>query len=307
MKRKTAALLLALLLAAGCAPSQETQRSMFIMDTVVTIKLYGLSDCSGLLDGAFELAQRLSGMLDCHGSGELARLNGSGGAKVSDELLEAVTVALEICRASEGAFDITVRPLAQLWDFRSEKVPAPQEIAAALESVDYRRVTVTGNYIDLGGTSLDLGGSAKGYICDRVRDYLKENGVKSAVLDFGGNICCIGDKDGTGFNIGIADPEGGDPVASVKAADCAVVTSGIYQRFFEKDGVRYHHILDTGTGYPVENELASVSVVCRDAAVADCLSTAMLALGTQEAKRLADMYGAEAVFVFRDGTTENYG
>lgn len=289
----------------GCA-EQTFSRTEYMMDTAVTMELRK-GGSEELLDGAFALAESLSKELDCYGFGELAQLNENGGGEVGEYLLEAVTLALQYCELSGGALDITLRPVTKLWDFKAEQpaLPNATELMLALARVGYYNVTVDGNKMDLGGTELDLGGVAKGYICKKVQQYLVQCGVKSAILDFGGNICCIGGKSGGSFLIGVADPQGGDPVYTVSVKDKSVVTSGIYQRYFMLDGVRYHHIINPATGYPMDGNLASVSIICADPAEADCLSTAVLVLGAEVGRALVEsLDGVDAIFVFVDGTVQ---
>ena len=301
MRVKAIICLTAFLLAlCGCAP-ESRQITFYALDTVISIRLIrGGSD--ELLQQAVSTVNSLEAVLDCH-DGELARVNREGG-RVSKELREALTEALALCRETDGAFDITVGGLTELWDFKKATVPSREDILTALETVGYERVSLRDGVLDTGGARLDLGAFAKGYICDKVCQMLKSGGVQSAILDFGGNIYCIGDKSGKDFSIGIASPSGGDPVATISIRDTSAVTSGIYQRSFTVDGVSYHHIIDPKTGMPAQNELASATVICSSAARADALSTAIMVQG----KNSPLLKGERVVLVLKDGSVnKNFG
>lgn len=267
-------------LSSGCAPKQLS-RTEYLMDTVVSVKLFDFSD-TAVLDEMFSMVRQLERDFSCRADGELSRLNAAGFGSISPELEQLLSTALEVCRLARGAFDITVRPYTELWDFSAGTVPDKAALEAASESVDYRRITLTSGYADLGGTRLDLGGCAKGYICARAADLLRQRGVKSAILDFGGNIYCIGSKGGRPFSVAVADPRGGVLSEYLSLEDACAVTSGIYQRRFEKDGVTYHHILNPATGMPENNLLASATVICDDPCLADCLSTAVMVAGSSD-------------------------
>ena len=169
--------------------------------------------------------------------------------------------------------------------------------------VDYRNLSIDGRIVTLKKGSVDLGGIAKGYIADRVAAVLKEQGVRSALVDLGGNIVTVGNKAGQPFRIGIKDPA--DPAslcAVLDGQDVSIVTSGIYERGFDQDGVRYHHLLDPATGMPVQNTLASVTVVCKNSADADALSTACFVMGEEQGIALIEsLSDTEALFIRRDG------
>lgn len=152
--------------------------------------------------------------------------------------------------------------------------------------------------------SIDVGAIAKGYIADRLKEYLKKNGVKHAIIDLGGNILALGTKiDGSKYNIGIQRPfdETGQPITSIKVANKSVVTTGIYQRYFEQDGKIYHHILDPRTGYPCENDLYSVTIITDSSLTADALSTSCYLMGFEKANHLIDqLENVDAVFITND-------
>ena len=303
--KKTVSVAVALLLilsAVFCftACSGEQSITFFALDTVIGIRILE-GGSQQLLNALQAEIMRLDKIFDRF-DGELYRINSQGGGEASVELCSALEAALALCEQTEGAFDITVGAVSSLWDFKAGRLPTSEQLLEAVKKVDYKRVKVEDGIISLNGAQIDLGGFAKGYICDLAAEYLKNNRVTEAILDLGGNIYVIGDKGGRGYNIGIADPNGGDPVHSVNISSCAAVTSGIYQRNFELDGKKYHHILDPESGMPVQNELASVTVICQSAARADALSTAMMVLGKEDASRLAKLLDVTAIFIGKDGS-----
>lgn len=306
--RKVAAIVAALLLLTGCttAPA-KVQRTGFALDTVVGITVY--DGTSAALDACFAELERLEALLSATREGsDIARINTSAGQaiSVSPETVELLTLSQQVAALSDGAFDVTIRPVSLLWDFSADQpvLPDADALAAACAQVDYRRLTLSGNTVTLSGGGIEPGGVAKGYIADRLRDVLIQQGVTSALIDLGGNIVACGDKQGEDFRIGIKDPADVSSLAAiVRVRDRSVVTSGIYERGFTMDGVRYHHLLDPDTGMPVQNGLASVTIVTEQSALADALSTACFVLGEEKARALlTEFSGTEALFIYDDGT-----
>ncbi len=218
--------------------------------------------------------------------------------------------AKEISEKSGGAFDVTIAPVSTMWNFTREphELPDAEAIARAAELVDYTRMQLDGNTVTLPeGMMIDLGGIAKGYIADQVKEYLKGRGVQYAILSFGGNIVAIGKEkpDGTPWKVGIQDidkPTGEHMLVSLNRGG-STVTSGIYERGFTLDGVRYHHLLSAETGWPVQNELASVTIFSESSMEGDALSTTAYVLGTEKGMELIEsLEGIEAVFIARDRT-----
>lgn len=216
---------------------------------------------------------------------------------------------LEMCRRTGGALDLSVYPIVQAWGFTTGQyqVPDAQAIAALLGHVDYQKVGFdekTGAVSLPDGMKIDFGSVAKGFAGQQAAQYLRENGVRSALLNLGGNIQTVGSKpDGAPWQIAVQDPGGGQPMLVLSIEDQAVVTSGGYERFFEQDGHAYWHIMDPATGRPAENDLLSVTVIGDDGLVCDGLSTALFVMGLEKASafwRESDDF--EAVFVTTDGT-----
>ncbi len=311
--RKIAAVLIAvILLTAGCTGRPtEASRTGFALDTVVSITVYDRpsTEAEQILTVCFDELERLESLLSVtREDSDIDRINRAVGetVTVSEETAEMLTLSAQVAQLSDGAFDITIRPLSALWDFTSDTsaLPNRDSLAAACGQVDYRQLTVSDTTVTLTGGSIEPGGVAKGYIADRLRDTLTEQGVTSALIDLGGNIVVCGDKNGDRWRIGIKDPANVSSLrAIVQVRDCSVVTSGTYERGFTLDGVRYHHLLDPQTGMPVQNGLASVTVVAESSALADALSTACFVLGEEGARELLKSFpGTQALFIYENGT-----
>ena len=294
----------------GCASAQQKKETTvgFYLDTVITLTAY--VDDAAVLNDALEECGRYERLLSRTVEGsDVWRINHAGGkpVEVSDETVELLETARQVSVLSGGMFDVTIAPVSTMWDFTSGAavVPDADAIAAAAKLVDYTKVKTDGNQVAIPeGMMIDLGGIAKGYIADAVKDYLEDRGVKSAVLSFGGNIVTIGLKpDGSPWKVGIQDidrPTGEYMLVSLNFGG-STVTSGIYERGFEADGVYYHHILDPATGWPVQNELASVTIFSESSMWGDALATAAFTLGTEAGTKLIEgLDGVEAVFIARD-------
>ncbi len=292
------------------APAEPKSQVAFFFDTVVTMNIY--TDDETLLSDTQAECQRYEDLLSKTVEGsDVWNLNHAGGKRiqVSPETREILEKALEYSALSEGAFDITIGACVDLWDFTGEgmgRLPNETALAQAAEKVGWAQIDMDEEGVLLpAGVTIDLGAIAKGYITDRIADFMRQRGVESGFLNFGGNVLAIGGKpDGTDWNIGIQDPRGLQQqavVGAVPVRDQAVVTSGIYERGFDLDGVRYHHILDTATGWPVQNELAGVSIIAPDAFDADTLSTAVFAMGMEKGTAFIEsLDGIEAIFVTRE-------
>ena len=294
----------------GCASAQPKKQTVvgFYLDTVITLTAY--VDDATVLNEALAECGRYEQLLSRTVEGsDVWRINHAGGqpVEVSNETLEILDVARQVSEHSGGMFDVTIAPVSTMWDFTSGAAVVPDAgvIAAAATLVDYTKVKTDDGLVTLPeGMMIDLGGIAKGYIADAVKGYLAERGVESAVLSFGGNIVTIGLKpDGSPWKVGIQDidkPTGEYMLVSLNYGG-STVTSGIYERGFESGGVYYHHILDPNTGWPVQNELASVTIFSDSSMWGDALATAAFSLGTEAGTRLIEgIDGVEAVFIARD-------
>lgn len=235
-------------------------------------------------------------------------ISGTAGTwHISEDLASLLSQGLSITRESDGAFDIAIAPLTSLWDFTAEdpKVPDDAAIQKALPLCSSDGVTIDGQDITLPSDDIqfDVGAIAKGYIADRMKDLLVKKGVKSAIINLGGNVLCIGSKpDGTPFKIGIQKPfaDRNETEAVMDITGKSVVSSGIYERCFKQNGKLYHHILNPKTGYPYDNSLISVTIISDQSVDGDALSTTCFALGLEDGLKFAEKKGVQAVFITED-------
>ena len=297
-------LLLLLLIAAllvGCGsaaassdPEAEQKSTVYVesMDTFMELSAYGSNRAAALKAAQSEI-ERLNALLSIGlEESDVSRVNREGGGQVSGDTAALIREALALYEETGGAFDLTVYPVMALWGFVSKEyhVPTEEELAEALARVGADRVGIDANgVVTLGeGQAIDLGGIAKGYTSQRLMEVFREYGVSSALVSLGGNIQCLGAKpDGKPWRIGVKDPFNPDTglVAVVQVVDEAVITSGGYERYFvdPESGVTYRHIIDPATGYPAESGLSSVSIVTKNGALGDGLSTALYIMGLERA------------------------
>ena len=311
-KRSLITLLVAgLLLCGGCSAQKDLPKQTevgYYLDTVITLTAY-VEDPQVLKD-ALEECGRYENLLSRTVEGsDVWRINHAEGetVEVSDDTVAILQCAKRISDLSGGAFDATIAPVSTMWDFTSGSavLPDAEAITQAAGLVDYTKIRIEGNRVTLpAGMMIDLGGIAKGYIADQIRTYLEKRGVKHAILSFGGNVVAIGTKpDGSQWTIGIQDIDKGTGTSMLKtwSSGGSVVTSGIYERGFDLDGVRYHHLLSPETGWPVQNKLASVTIISESSMEGDALSTAAFVLGLEKGTELIEsMEGIEAVFITRN-------
>ncbi|MBO4584804.1 MAG: FAD:protein FMN transferase [Clostridia bacterium] len=314
MKKIIAALLALTLIfafaACGNEPAADTSArtaTVFAMDTFITVTAYSGDET---LEKVGKLMTGLDGKLSrTKADSDIGRLNASGteGVTVGDDAATLLSEALGYCAESGGIFDITIAPVTELWNVTgdSPRVPSPAEIADAMLCVGYKYLTIDGNEAKFAyeGMSCDLGGIAKGYAADKAVDLLKSEGVTSAMLQVGSSIYLLGEKpDGSAYNVGIRDPEGdaNSYVGTVKIKDKYITSSGDYERYFEVGGKRYCHIFDTASGYPIDNDLHSVTVITDNGAKGDYLSTLLFCLGLENGLRKCEEYGVSALFITKD-------
>ena len=322
MKRQLAALLLTIfalsLTACGETAAESETRTVYAMDTVMNLTVYGENAAAALESAEKELHTLDEAVLSRTAEGsELYALNASDGETVecgADDILPAlIETALTISDATDGAFDPTLAPVLDAWGFTKDerRVPSADELKELLGHTGCGKValekTADGWTVTLlDGAQLDLGGIAKGYAAGRVRTILREAGVTSAIISLGGNVAAVGKKpDGSAWTVGLQDPDRPESYFGTVSIEAAcVVTSGAYQRYFEENGVRYHHILDPYTGCPAESGVKSVSVIAQDDTLADALSTALFVMGLDAGAEFQKSSGLafEAVFVTDDNT-----
>lgn len=280
----------------GCElKSQPVTYNGYYFNTVISLTFYNEDDAK-LAEECFQLCESYENMLSRTVEGsDIWNINHSESMPitVSEETYHLLEEALYYCELTNGKIDITIAPLMDAWNFtdaaKEQIPPTPKEIETLLPHVDYEQIvlgpnnTVTLKDLEV---AIDLGFIAKGYIADKLKDYLVSQGVTSALINLGGNVCAIGNKpDGSAYTIGIQEPfaPAGTTLTTVSISDSSTVTSGTYERGFMYNNVYYHHILDADTGYPVDNGLVSVTILCDSSVLADALSTTCFVLGKEQA------------------------
>lgn len=292
----------------GCSKPSMLTSSNIYFDTVVTITLYNGNN--NLMEACFSLCEKYELLFNKNSSdSDIYKINHSHGTPVtvSDETIELLDLALNVCEESGGLFDITTAGLSDLWNItESTSVPDAHAISKCLSHISYKNILINGNTVTLTDpeTTIDLGGIAKGYIGDKIADFLRKKENVSAYINLGGNVTTLGKKpDGTPFCIGIQKPfdTNGNVISTVSLSDTSIATSGSYQRYFEQNGTIYHHIMNPFTGYPATSNLLSVSVLCENAALGDAYSTTAFLMGLDDGKKfLESLPGVEGLFITTD-------
>ncbi|MCQ2604284.1 MAG: FAD:protein FMN transferase [Spirochaetia bacterium] len=312
--KRVSVLLIVVIFLAGCAGKAEPVRMTdFALGTVCSVTLYD-PDKESLLPEVFSRMREYENILSRNiPDSEISDLNRNAGVApvaMSDIAYSLLDMGLRYGDISRGLFDITIAPVTELWGIGTDHAAVPDSalLQKTLSHVDYHRLILDGEkqtaFLEERESAVDLGGIAKGYIGDLICDFLRKEHVSGGILDLGGNILVFGKKpDGSDFRVGIQNPfkPRGNYIGIVSMKEGTVVTSGIYERFFEQGGMKYHHIFDTRTGYPVDNELAGVSIITDVSAAGDALSTTVFAMGLEEGKAfLESLPGTEGVFITRD-------
>lgn len=274
----------------------EYSRDIFAMDTYMSVTGYGANSEQAVNEAIDEL-QRLDRLISVgNPNSEIARINANGGGELCEDVKYLIEHSLEYSRATNGTYDITVYPVMELWGFwdKSYKVPETRLLQETLKSVDYSKLKILDESLEMEvNQKIDLGGIAKGYASTKIMKIFNKYDLKSGMVYLGGNVQCYKKKpDGSKWVCGIQDPvhpEAGDKyLGIVKVENKAVITSGGYERFFidEATGEKYHHIIDTRTGYPAQNGLISATIITEDGTLGDAFSTAVYAMGKDEAIEL---------------------
>jgi thiamine biosynthesis lipoprotein len=310
-------LCLASVFAAGCGrqPAELTRTQNGLLGTVCTVTLYG-GGTEKDLDAAFDVIKRVDALMSAHSpDSEISLVNAAAADRplvVSPETFRVIREGIEFSRMSEGAFDITVGPLVKLWGIGTDRarVPALSEVKRAVSLIDFRDIVLDSDALTVllkrKGMAIDLGAIAKGYAADEAAGILESRGVRYALINLGGNVLTLGLKpDGSRWRIGIQDPEKprGEHLGIVEVSGASVVTSGPYERYFDDGRTRYHHIMDTRTGFPVRNGLLAVTTVSESSMKADAYSTLLFALGLERGRRLLERGSGAVNAVF---VTENH-
>lgn len=290
--------------------TESVSKSGFYFNTVIAIQLNDTSD-ETLIDDCFALADTYEHYFSrtLEGS-DIYNINHANGApvEVHDETADLIRAGIEYGNFSEGVFDISIGALTELWDIPNNDgvIPDSQAIKKATATVDYTQIDLDGNTVTLkqADAKLDLGGIAKGYAADAMKQYLNAHGVHEGFINLGGNVLTLGEKsDGSSYRIGIRKPfsEEGETITAVDVTDRSIVTSGRYERYFEKDGHIYHHILDPVSGYPYDNDLNAVTILSDSSMEGDALSTICFALGMEKGMELIQsMPDTDAIFIDTD-------
>ncbi|WP_067841242.1 FAD:protein FMN transferase [Amphibacillus sediminis] len=319
LKNKWFIAVVALLVLSGCSSNQSGllespyRQTEFLLGTVVNLSVYD-EDKEYVIESAMSLIEELEQIIsDEIASSEISEINRQAGiapVPVSEELYYLIDKSLNYGKLSDGGFDISVGPLTHLWRIGHDdaRKPDQEEIDQAIAVIDYEKVILNPEeqsvYLEEPDMQLDLGAIAKGYITDQVNALFEEEGVTSAIIDLGGNIYVKGNRpSGEEWTVGVQNPflARGELVGRIQATNKSVVTSGIYERYVEVDGIKYHHLLDPDTGYPFDNEIAGVTIISDYSIDGDALSTVVFAKGLEAGKTFIEsLDDVEAVFVTRD-------
>ena len=290
-------------------PLKETQTDL--LGTAISITIYGSTD-KKLIEKAFSIVSDIDVRMSANrNDSEISKIGQESGKRavpVSSDTYALTKRAVELSEISGGAFDVTIGPVMELW--KTDEIfcvlPQTSDISECLQFVDYKNIYLAEGSVMLAveGMKLDLGAIAKGFACDTVKEYLKQNGVETALLDFGGNICAYGKKpDGSPWKLGIRSPILGESgiVCTITVKDTSVVTSGGYERYFEKNDVIYHHLLNPETGFPADSGVISVTIINASSTTADALSTACFVLGLDKGLELLEsLPDTEGIFISED-------
>ncbi len=292
-----------------------TSQESFQLGTYITLSIYADKEVpTEVFDKLFNLIDYYEYMISKSIAGtELNQINENAGiapVKVNDELLEIVRLGIEFAGYSDGLFDISIGPLVDLWGIGTDfaNVPNEADIKEKMTLIDYKTIVIDENektiFLPEKNMSLDLGAIAKGYIADRVKDLILEEGYSSAIINLGGNVLTVGTKPNSDtWAIGVRDPESdaGSTMGILKLEDNSIVSSGIYERFFIDGDIRYHHLINPKVGYPEQNDMMSVSIISELSVDGDALSTTVFLLGLEAGFELVEeLENIEAVFVMAD-------
>ncbi|MDD5924038.1 MAG: FAD:protein FMN transferase [Clostridia bacterium] len=279
----------------------------FALDTYISVTAY---DCDkSILAGLEELVRSYENKISVtNEDSQVSLFNRNKTATFDSDISSLLEKSLDACKKTQGYFDITVHPAVKKWGFFDDKlyVPTSSELKELTNKIDYKKITCNGEiYSTTSDCEIDLGGCAKGYIGDKCAEYLVEHNVTSAVINLGGNVKVLGKKtDNSKYNIAIESPDKYGYIAYISAEDTSIVTSGAYERnFADESGNIYHHIIDPFTAAPAQSDICSVSIICDDGTLADCLSTALYVMGSQKAIEFSnthDNFGA--IILMNDDT-----
>ncbi len=297
----------------SCSAQRYSTEFFGYFDTVVSLD--GKFESKGDFQRACEIVEDTVSeyhyIFDIHTNGELKELNEKGSLDVSDELLDAIKFGIDAENKTLGYCNIAMGSVLSLWhDARESEVPylpSFQLLQKMSEFTDIDKIIIEGNRVTLPeGMTLDLGGIAKGYVSDILRERLEKEGFNNLIVNMGGNVIVLGNKDGEGWKVGVKDPENEGSLAdTVSISDSSLVTSGNYERYFEYGGVRYHHIISPDTLFPSEDYL-SVSILYHESRWADALSTALFSASVEDAYRILESFSDIGVLWIKDNGQKIY-
>lgn len=305
MKKSILSLLIFSFILCSCKNTTPLSNKEFCLDTIIQITLYD-SSSKNILNNCFDLCKKYERIFSTNNKkSELYKINHSSNKleaqELSNDLYKVIKQGLYYSDLSKGSFDITIGSISSLWDFKKHTLPEDPLIQQHLHDVSYKYIILENHKIRFLNTEtmIDLGAIAKGYIADQIKNYLLKENVKSALINLGGNILCVGKKQERPFIIGVTNPQQtSDSLFSLKINDLSVVTSGTYQRFFKIDSKRYHHILNPKTGYSYENGLSSVTIISKKSIQGDALSTVCFSLGKEKGLELLNsLEGVSGCFI----------
>ena len=323
MRRITACIIILIIIFAitGCGGEQELESvsdSRFLLDTLCSITIFApdnraaLAEATELLEEAFALLQHYESLFSISiESSDVWRINHANGAPtvVSPETIKILEAGIEYGRLSGGTFDITIGRLTSLWDFSGNAgIPNESDLMQAVMTVGYQNIIIEENTVTLTNPEawIDLGGIAKGFIQDSLSDFMIEHGVRGAVIDLGGDVTVVGARgENRLWRLGVRHPFGGELglLGVIEIPEAASMTSGIYQRQFELDGIAYHHILDPKTGMPTNSDIASATIVINSALIGDALTSVVVQAGSERGAELIEETPGVlgAILVLRSG------
>ena len=309
MKTKIFCVLMTFLCIALCGCGQKQTSSSFVMNTIFNQTVYGSED---ILRENEQIATEIENEFSrTKENTEIYNLNANKEAALSENTLYVLNYALEVSKETDGALDITLGAISDLWDIQNGGyVPGADEINSLLQNCGSENIKIEDDKVTLtSDCTIDLGAVVKGYALDRLAENIRENNA-GGIIDLGGSIAVVGGKSFGDFSVGIKDPFDTSLIAAkIKVSDTFISTSGVYERYFEQDGKRYHHILDPQTGKPAENGTMSVTVINESGIATDAYSTALFVMGAEKGIEFANKKGIDALYITSDKkvyTTENF-
>lgn len=298
----------------GSGETMQATKDIFAMDTYMTLTAYG-ENCEEATEAAADEIERLNALLSTgNADSEVGQINANGGGTLSEDTSYLLKRSLELYESTDGRFDVAIYPIMDAWGFTTQnyQVPSEETLSSLMPLIDasniiYDEENATISF-SVDGMEIDFGGIAKGYTSSRLAEIFKEYGVTSALVNLGGNVQVIGGKtDGTAWRVAVQDPEDTeDYIGVLSVMDKAVITSGGYERYFDQDGVTYHHIIDPSTGYPADSGLISVTIVTEDGTLADGLSTSLFIMGKDDAVTYWRAHSDEFDFILVDDERNIY-